>query len=127
MKKILTALFVLIAFMVNAQTQRDTFEIQTLSKFSNFEFDSECSDTVLVTTIKGNQIKSYYVLKNNVSRKIRVLTQGKPGLDYAISGSYNDYVLTIDQLLNGRPIRFITIFRSYETNKIVVIEIEDNK
>jgi hypothetical protein len=127
MRKILTLVLLLISFMSNAQVQKDTFEIETVNKFSNFNFNSECSDTVLVTTIKGNQVKSRYVLKNSVSTKVRDLIQNKPGMNYVSSGSYNEYVVTIAQVESNKTLRFITLFRSYQTNKIAVIEIEDNR
>jgi hypothetical protein len=127
MRKILTSVLLLLSFVVNAQSQKDTFEIETLNKFSSFNFNSECSDTVLVTTIRGNHIKSSYILKSSISIRVREIIQNRPGMDYATSGSHNEYVLTIAQIESNKTLRFITLFRSYQTNKIVVIEIEDNR
>ena len=125
MKRILTILLMLMPYFGFGQTHQDTIEIEILGKFSSFNFNSDCSDTVLITTIKGRRINNFYTQKNFVSKKIENLIKNEPGMDYGMSGSNNEYVSSIAQIENGKPIRFITLFRSYETNKIVVIEIID--
>lgn len=97
-------------------------------EFSNLRFKKICSDTVLVTRI-GKRSKSYDLdlkdlklfMKNNYFK-------GKGNFEISsIMG--NGSVIVISQYpINGKvPERFFTLYISPSINKIVVIEIEENK
>lgn len=136
MKQFLTLFLIAFAWVTNAQTQTPNNEIVEyatidenlyVTLFNSFKIDSACDQKVLVTFIDKNY-KSYSVDKSEISEKLKKWIH-KPGMKYVFTGSTNSgYVISISQLNQDELYsKFITIFTSYQTGKITVIEISNNK
>lgn len=135
MRKFLTILFLVVATLTQAQTNEPEVIIREFrgidekiytDAFNEFRLDTFCQETVLVTFL-GNKEKSYYVKRNELSKKLKAWIH-KPGLTYKFTGwENNGYVISISQM-NSEEFytKFITVFTSYETGKIAVIEIRNN-
>lgn len=136
MKQILTLVLIAFAWVASAQTQEENYGIRQfksideniyVNAFRNFDLDSLCDKEVIVTFLSKNN-KSYQLKGSEVSEKLKKWIH-KPGMSYVFTGESNSgYVMSISQV-NSEELytKFLTIFTSYETGKIVVIEISDNK
>lgn len=134
MKKFLTVLCLVLSSFTYAQSEPEVAvrefkpidEKIYIEAFNSFNLDTLCDATVLVTFL-GDKEKSYYVKRADISKKIKSWIH-KPGLKYTFSGWENSgYVISISQV-NSEELytKFITVFTSYQTGKICVIEIKDN-
>jgi uncharacterized protein YxeA len=134
MKQILILILTIFTSITSAQTQEKNYAIRQsideniyFNAFRNFDLDSLCEEEVIVTFLNKNK-KSYQLKGLEVSKKLKRWIH-KPGMSYYFIGtSNNGFVISISQV-NSDEIytKFLTIFTSYETGKIVVIEISENE
>lgn len=123
-----------LAWVANAQTQDDNIltykpidEQVYVSAFNHFKIDTLCQETILVTFL-GKKEKSFYVKRSEISEKLKKWIY-QPNTKFVFTGSNNNgYVISISQM-NSEELydKFLTIFTSYQTGKIAVIEIANNQ
>jgi hypothetical protein len=95
---------------------------------SNFYLADLCADTVLLTQI-GKRNDSYDVSKKDISKFIKLKYKDKQTrFEWQSSGNSGRAIVISQYVKNSRiPIRFFVMFLSYTDNRIVVIEVEENK
>lgn len=101
---------------------------EIVNKFSKFRYKEIFSDTVLVT-ILGKRNKSKDLSRDEL-KKWMYKNYFSKDYDFALSAVVNGgYVVIISQYSKKDeiPVRFFSLFISQETEKIVVMEIEENK
>lgn len=97
-------------------------------EFSKFRYKDIFSDTVLVT-ILGKRNKSKDLSRDEL-KKWMYKNYFNKDYEFALSAVVNDgYVIIISQYSKKDeiPVRFFSLFISQATEKIVVMEIEENK
>jgi hypothetical protein len=95
---------------------------------SNFDLEELSADTVLFTQI-GKRNDSYEVSNKDISKFIKLKYKDKQTrFEWQSSGNSGRAIVISQYARNSRiPIRFFVMFLSYTDNKIVVIEVEENK
>lgn len=114
---------------VNAQTNQTKIDPQVyVDALSDFHLANLCADTVLFTQI-GKRNDSYELSKKDISNFIKLKYKDKQTRFEWQSSSNSGKAIVISQYVkNSRiPVRFFVIFLSYTDDKIVVIEVEENK
>jgi hypothetical protein len=114
---------------VNAQTNQTKIDPQAyVDALSNFYLADLCADTVLFTQV-GKRNDSYDVSKKDISKFIKSKYKDKQTrFEWQSSGNSGRAIVISQYVKNSRiPIRFFVMFLSYTDNRIVVIEVEENK
>jgi hypothetical protein len=114
---------------VNAQTNQTKIDPQAyVDALSNFYLADLCADTVLFTQI-GKRNDSYDVSKKDISKFIKLKYKDKQTrFEWQSSGNSGRAMVISQYARNSRiPIRFFVLFLSYTNDRIVVIEVEENK
>lgn len=143
MKKLLLLLVTLLANITVSYSQYDEEKDSAIQKHrsietsvyvkamnSMFKFDTLCLDDILITHINGNKVKNKYVTYSEI-RTYLCKRYYKPGekIFKQTAETNNGYVIVICQYGKDPDvaIRFFTLFIDVITQKINVIEIEENK
>jgi hypothetical protein len=114
---------------VNAQTNQTKIDPQAyVDALSNFYLADLCADTVLFTQV-GKRNDSYDVSKKDISKFIKLKYKDKQTrFEWQSSGNSGRAMVISQYARNSRiPIRFFVLFLSYTNDRIVVIEVEENK
>jgi hypothetical protein len=114
---------------VNAQTNQTKIDPQAyVDALSNFYLADLCADTVLFTQV-GKRNDSYDVSKKDISKFIKSKYKDKQTrFEWQSSGNSGRAIVISQYVKNSRiPIRFFVLFLSYTNDRIVVIEVEENK
>jgi hypothetical protein len=114
---------------VNAQKIQPKINPQVyVEALSNFDLEDLSADTVLFTQI-GKRNDSYEVSNKDISKFIKLKYKDKQTrFEWQSSGNSGRAIVISQYARNSRiPIRFFVMFLSYTDNKIVVIEVEENK
>ena len=95
---------------------------------SNFDLERLSADSVLFTQV-GKRNDSYDLSKKEISKFIKLRYRDSRCRFEWQSSTNSGRAIIISQYTknSGIPIRFFTLFLSYTDNKIVVIEVEENK
>lgn len=133
MNKLKTTIIVIVMTIfgaeVKAQSNQTKIDPQVyVDALSNFYLADLCADTVLFTQV-GKRNDSYGVSKKDISKFIKLKYKDKQArFEWQSSGNSGRAIVISQYAGNSRiPIRFFVIFLSYTDNKIVVIEVEENK
>jgi hypothetical protein len=95
-----------------------------------FRLDTLCTDDILITHINGNKVKNKYVTYSEIRTYLTKHYYKPDAKTFKLTAETNNgYVLVIGQYGKDPDIaiRFYTLFIDQLTNKINVIEIEENK
>jgi hypothetical protein len=114
-----------------AKAQKLTAKIDPqvyVEALSNFNLEDLSADTVLFTQI-GKRNDSYELSKNDISGFLRAKYRDKKTrFEWQSSGSSGRAIVISQYYKKDKiPVRFFVIFLAYSGNKIVVIEVEENK
>ena len=114
---------------LRAQGRAPKIDPQTyVDALNNFYIQDLCADTVLLTSI-GKRNDSYGLAKKDISKFIKKRYNNKESKFEWNSSSNAGRVITLSQYSKNSeiPVRFFVLFLSYTNDRIVVIEVEENK